>query len=58
MDPFCKCGAKATDVHHLDGKGPKGPRGHDHNNLESLCGECHKRLTAELQPGGWNLGGG
>lgn len=55
--PTCErvdCAAPARDVHHLDGLGPLGPRGHDWSNLEALCGTCHKQTTAQLQPGGWN----
>jgi 5-methylcytosine-specific restriction protein A len=49
--PYCECGAKATDVHHLDGKGPKGPRGHDMFNLKAMCHACHSRITATTQSG-------
>jgi 5-methylcytosine-specific restriction protein A len=48
------CGRPATDVHHLDGHGLKGPRAHDWDNLEALCHPCHSRRTAREQPGGWN----
>lgn len=53
--PYCECGcgAPATDVHHLDGQGPSGPRGHDPTNLQALAHACHSRLTAQHQPGGW-----
>jgi 5-methylcytosine-specific restriction protein A len=48
--PVCQdeagCIATATDVHHLDGLGPKGPRGHDWSNLQSLCHSCHSKVTA------------
>ena len=44
--PACeRCGAPATDVHHVDGQGPRGPRGHDPANLEALCAPCHSRET-------------
>jgi 5-methylcytosine-specific restriction protein A len=44
--PWCHvCGRRATDVHHVDGRGPLGPRGHDPTNLESLCHSCHSRVT-------------
>lgn len=48
------CLALATDVHHLDGQGPKGPRGHDHSNLLQLCHQHHSQITATEQKGGWN----
>jgi 5-methylcytosine-specific restriction protein A len=51
----CDCGAQSTDVHHLDGEGPLGPRGHDWSNLQALAGDCHKRVTAREQPGGWAI---
>ena len=48
--PYCQdeagCLAEATDVHHLDGLGPKGPQGHDWANLQSLCHSHHSRITA------------
>jgi 5-methylcytosine-specific restriction protein A len=56
--PICEdpegCIAPATDVHHLDGLGPNGPRGHDHQNLESRCHSHHSQETAREQRGGWN----
>lgn len=52
--PTCVvCGQPATDVDHIDGLGPHGPRGHDPTNLRSLCHPCHSRRTARDQPGGW-----
>lgn len=42
----CGCGKKATDVHHLDGLGPLGPRGHDPDNLQALAHSCHSKETA------------
>lgn len=36
----------ATDVHHIDGRGPLGERGYDPANLESLCHSCHSKKTA------------
>lgn len=55
--PFCErtgCLVPATDVNHVDGLGPHGPRGHDWSNLESLCHPHHSQHTAREQPGGWN----
>lgn len=54
--PLCEnaCGRPARDVHHIDGRGPAGPRGHDPANLLALCGSCHSRVTAALSPAGWN----
>lgn len=44
----------ANEVDHIDGLGPKGPQGHDPDNLRALCKPCHSRRTAADQPGGWN----
>ncbi len=44
----------ATDVDHVDGLGPNGPRGHDPANLRALLHAHHSRRTARDQPGGWN----
>ena len=41
-----QCNAPATDVDHIDGTGPNGPRGHDWTNLQALCHPCHSRKTA------------
>jgi len=38
-----RCGAQATDVHHLD---TGGSRDHSDGNLTSLCGPHHAHLTA------------
>jgi 5-methylcytosine-specific restriction protein A len=38
--------AEATEVDHIDGKGPLGPRGYDLDNLRPLCKRCHSRKTA------------
>lgn len=51
------CLERATDVHHLDGLGPKGPRGHDWMNLEALCHAHHSQRTAAEQPGGFRVSG-
>jgi 5-methylcytosine-specific restriction enzyme A len=47
-NPACArgCGRRATDVHHIDGRGPLGPRGYDPTNLEALCHSCHSQVTA------------
>lgn len=61
LHPVCEdeagCIEPATDVHHLDGQGPKGERGHDHSNLQALCHAHHSRVTAREQPGGWSTSG-
>lgn len=53
--PLCECDQTccpggcsdiAEDVHHLDGLGPLGPRGHDPANLAGLSHRCHARVTA------------
>lgn len=56
--PLCECddpscNLPATEVHHRDGLGPLGPRGHDPTNLRALTHNCHAKLTAREQPGGW-----
>jgi 5-methylcytosine-specific restriction protein A len=51
--PFVERGL-ATDVDHIDGLGPAGPRGHDPTNLRAMAHACHSRRTARDQPGGWN----
>lgn len=56
--PICQwpegCLRRSEQTHHLDGNGPKGPRGHDWSNLQSLCAPHHAQVTATEQPGGWN----
>lgn len=55
--PLCEvdgCLAFATDVDHIDGLGPKGPRGHDFGNLRALCHSHHSRRTAQDRPGGFH----
>lgn len=44
----------ATEVDHIDGLGPLGPRGHDWSNLRAMTKAHHSRDTARHQPGGWN----
>lgn len=53
--PWCEapgCWKTATDVDHTDGAGPHGPRGHDPDNLQSLCHRHHSIKTA-TQDGGF-----
>lgn len=50
---FPDCPEPASDVHHRDGLGPSGPRGHDPSNLAALCQRHHSAITAQMQPGGW-----
>ncbi|QXJ19633.1 HNH endonuclease [Actinomadura graeca] len=53
-NPWCgRCGELAVEVDHIDGLGPRGPRGYDPGNLRSLCKPCHSARTARDQPGGW-----
>lgn len=39
------CNALATEVHHIDGLGPAGPRGYDRDNLLALCNRHHSAIT-------------
>lgn len=41
----------ASEVDHIDGKGPNGPAGHDVLNLRSLCKSCHSRKTVMCDGG-------
>jgi 5-methylcytosine-specific restriction protein A len=50
------CIEQATDVDHIDGHGPRGPRGYDWGNLRGLCHRHHSQRTARDQPGGWAAG--
>ena len=43
------CSEPATDLHHLDGLGPKGPRGFDPSNLQPLCHRHHSMITQREQ---------
>lgn len=56
--PICEdergCIQPATDVDHIDGLGPNGPRGHDAENLRAMCHSHHSQRTARDQKGGWN----
>jgi len=47
----------ATDVDHVDGKGPLGPRGYDESNLMALCHACHSHITATRDGGFGHTGG-
>lgn len=47
--PRCEepgCPHPSTDVDHIDGAGPLGPRGHDWSNLQALCHSHHSQKTA------------
>lgn len=47
--PTCEhagCQRPATEVHHVDGLGPAGPRGYDPTNLLALCTPHHAATTA------------
>lgn len=52
--PTCEypdgCKRAAEDVHHLDGKGPLGPAGHDWDNLQALCHSHHSQVTNAAMP--------
>jgi 5-methylcytosine-specific restriction enzyme A len=39
------CERPSAIVHHLDGRGPTGPRGHDPDNLMALCRAHHAKRT-------------
>lgn len=55
--PICAhagCTRRSAHTHHLDGKGPLGPRGYEWDNLEALCASHHSQLTAREHPAGWN----
>jgi 5-methylcytosine-specific restriction protein A len=47
--PICQwpdgCLNPSEHTHHLDGKGPNGPRGKDWGNLQALCQPHHSVLT-------------
>jgi 5-methylcytosine-specific restriction protein A len=54
--PMCECDEcgrlpewqrqEATDVDHIDGRGPNGPRGYDATNCQALSKAHHSRKTA------------
>jgi 5-methylcytosine-specific restriction protein A len=64
VHPYCECvecvlipeplRPTATEVDHIDGLGPIGPRGYDWSNLRAMTKAHHARETARNQPGGWN----
>lgn len=59
LEPNCRmCGKPASPVDHIDGLGPNGPRGHDHDNLQSLCTPCHSVKTNRSDGGGWGTTAG
>lgn len=53
--PYCECEEceqlpallrpRATEVDHIDGLGPLGPRGHDWTNLAAMTKSHHSRKT-------------
>lgn len=46
------CFEKATEVDHIDGLGPRSPRGTDPTNLRSYCKHHHSKRTARDHPPG------
>lgn len=63
--PYCECDdclrlpewqrPVATDVNHIDGLGPLGPRGYDRSNWQAMAHGHHSRLTAR-EHGGFGRG--
>ena len=52
--PACaRCGQPAVHTDHIDGLGPRGPRGFDPTNLQSLCASCHSAKTVRQSGWGW-----
>ena len=59
--PFCECDEcadvpewrrpEATDVDHIDGRGPHGPRGYDATNCQALSKSHHASKTAREDGG-------
>ena len=46
--PLCVvCGGIATEVDHIDGQGPLGPRGYDPANCAAMCHADHARKTSK-----------
>jgi len=60
--PYCECPEcaalpeyrrpEATEVDHIDGQGPSGPRGYDEGNCMAMSKSHHSRKTA-TQDGGF-----
>lgn len=46
------CLSQATEVDHIDGLGPRSPRGTDPTNLRSYCKHHHSKRTARDHPPG------
>jgi hypothetical protein len=49
LNPICEwpdCDHAAEHVHHIDGRGCRGPRGYDMGNLMSLCAAHHNPISA------------
>ena len=42
---------EATEVDHIDGRGPSGPRGYDEGNLMAMSKSHHSRKTAREDGG-------
>lgn len=58
--PWCEhpaCDQPSVHTDHVDGLGPRGPLGHDPQNLQALCKPHHSAKTARESPGGWNQRG-
>ena len=52
--PTCEwpdCNQPSTDLDHIDGQGPKGPRGYDPANVQALCKPHHSKKTATQNHG-------
>jgi 5-methylcytosine-specific restriction protein A len=45
-----RCPEPSSDVHHIDGLGPAGPRGYDRANLIALCKGHHSEITSQGLP--------
>lgn len=45
------CDRPAAHVDHIDGLGPRGPRGYDQGNLQALAVSCHSRKTVRENGG-------
>lgn len=49
------CDDPATEVDHIDGLGPRSPRGTDPTNLKAYCHRHHSRRTGRDHPPGSRL---